>query len=573
MLLPIIRFWRLFIFSLAACLMCVDTGGGLSFHLFAIPFLSLYLLCLLVLIFPWRAQVPLQMMLCILVDAACLIDLYCHEYFGCRISPQIVNVIMQTDSREISDFVSAYLNWSVFSRWRILLLIGLFALQLSSFLWGNRQEISIRFTKGFSFVSACCILALLAVELPAQIRFVRLAISSSNIQEIEGMTFSKYAAGGESPMHRLCLSLSVSVHTKRLLHEMKTTTMAAQVDSCSHLSPHIILLIGETYNKHHSQLYGYPLPTTPCQKRRYEQGELIVFGDVVTPWNITSNVFTCSFSLWHYGDKASMGQYPLFPILFRKAGYQVRFFSNQYLQEGGRRIGTNLSGGFFLGDPALSDSLFDYRNQHPSTFDMGLVRQYVQYRDTVCQPPYTVDILHFIGQHFDYRRRYPKSADHFRQADYSTRRLDSYQRALVAAYDNATRYNDIVIDSVLSIVEKEDAIVVFMADHGEEVFDDLPIRGRVFQEPTARHAHQEFEVPFWVWCSPAYRELHQNMVERIKSSINRPFMTDDLPQMLLYLAGIHSRWSVSENSLISEKYDSLRPRIIYGKVDYDTLCE
>lgn len=553
--------------------MCNDISDGLSFHLLAVPFLTLYLFCLPISLFPQRMQVPLQVLLCMTIDFVCLVDVYCQEGFGCKVTPQIINIILQTDSREISDFFSAYLNWAVFSRWRILLLSVIFMLQALSFFWWPSIKIPFEHVKSARLVSSFCILTLFVVELPAQLRFAKLSFSSESIQEIEGMTFSDYAVGGESPVHRLILSLLVSAHTKQILSEIKAATLSAKIDSCSYLSSHIILLIGETYNKHHSQLYGYGLPTTPSQQERQRRGEMMVFNDVVTPWNITSNVFTCSFSLWHYGDTMAMGYYPLFPILFRKAGYQVRFFSNQYLLEGFQRAGTNLSGGFFLGDPALTDSLFNFRNAKPSLFDMGLVQQYAQYRDSVSTTPYSLDIIHFIGQHFDYQHRYPKSAKYFSWEDYTNRPLNQDQKRLVATYDNATRYNDLVVDSILSMVEKEDAIVVFMADHGEEIYDDLPIRGRVFQVPTERHAHQEFEVPLWIWCSPVYRQKRKEIVERIASSVNRPFMTDDLPQLLLYLAGIHSKWTIPSNCLISEKYDSSRPRIMYGKADYNELCK
>lgn len=408
-------------------------------------------------------------------------------------------------------------------------------------------------------------------ELPSQVRFLKLLLSSDTIQEIEGMTFQDYDKGAATPMHRLTLSLSVTSHTGGLLKRIRQATFGAQIDSCTYKSPHIVLVIGETYNKHHSQLYGYPLQTTPYQAERNEAGELFVFKDVVTPWNITSNVFTSAFSLWHYGDTESIEHYPLFPILFRRAGYHVRFFSNQYIQDGLRRVGTNLSGGFFLGDEVLSDSLFNYRNENPSTFDMGIVRQFREYVDSVGDIPYTLDILHLIGQHFNYKNRYPQSVEYFQTTDYENRHLPHAQLELIAAYDNATRYNDIVIDSILTHFEHEEAIVIYVADHGEEIFDDLPVRGRLFQEPSKRQASQEFEVPFWIWCSPSYRLSHKRIVEELSLSVNQPFMTDDLPQLLLYLAGICSRWTYFCNCPISKEYNSSRTRLIYGKVDYDKL--
>lgn len=42
-------------------------------------------------------------------------------------------------------------------------------------------------------------------------------------------------------------------------------------DTCLYTSPDIILIIGESYNKRHASLYGYPLETTPRLRRRMEK--------------------------------------------------------------------------------------------------------------------------------------------------------------------------------------------------------------------------------------------------------------------------------------------------------------
>ena len=41
---------------------------------------------------------------------------------------------------------------------------------------------------------------------------------------------------------------------ERLLHALET----ADTEGCSFRSPCIVLIIGESFNKHHSELYGYP---------------------------------------------------------------------------------------------------------------------------------------------------------------------------------------------------------------------------------------------------------------------------------------------------------------------------
>lgn len=94
--------------------------------------------------------------------------------------------------------------------------------------------------------------------------------------------------------------------------------------------------------------------------------------------------------------------------------------------------------------------------------------------------------------------------------------------------------------------------------------------GRLFQTPTWQQAHNEFEVPMWIWCSAKYQAQHPDVVESIKRALHRPFLTDDLPQLLFSLAGIHCQWTDDERNILSDKYKT-KQRIIAGEVDYDAL--
>ena len=67
----------------------------------------------------------------------------------------------------------------------------------------------------------------------------------------------------------------------------------------------------------------------------------------------------------------------------------------------------------------------------------------------------------------------------------------------MAHYDNATRWNDEVINRILRNFANEDAVVVYFSDHGEEVYDgSLPLYGRIHDEqPSAEVIRHEYEIP------------------------------------------------------------------------------
>ena len=48
-------------------------------------------------------------------------------------------------------------------------------------------------------------------------------------------------------------------------------------------------------------------------------------------------------------------------------------------------------------------------------------------------------------------------------------------------------------------------------------------------------------------------------------------MTDDLPHLMLYLAGIISRDYKDNRCIISNNFDITRKRLVSGKIDYDSI--
>jgi heptose-I-phosphate ethanolaminephosphotransferase len=91
----------------------------------------------------------------------------------------------------------------------------------------------------------------------------------------------------------------------------------------------LIVVIGESYNKYHSSLYGYSLDTTPNMVEARDDSCLYVFNNVLTPWNMTSNAIKNIFSLNSIANNESWTDYTLFPSLFKAAGYSVYFWDNQ----------------------------------------------------------------------------------------------------------------------------------------------------------------------------------------------------------------------------------------------------
>ena len=76
-------------------------------------------------------------------------------------------------------------------------------------------------------------------------------------------------------------------------------------------------------------MYGYPLPTTPRLSQEEAAGRLYPFTDVVSPANFTVKAMHLLFSFASQDRQTAWCDTPLFPALFRRAGYDTLMFDNQ----------------------------------------------------------------------------------------------------------------------------------------------------------------------------------------------------------------------------------------------------
>lgn len=547
-------------------------------------FLDLYIICIILTLFPLKIRRWIRAFLYIIAYCTSLTDLFCWVKFQSTLNPSMLLLVGETDEREASEFFSSYFTSDlIFSSVGLLLLVMLIHI-LTTFLKKVKlpPAISYKVTVAKQIINhshhilggVCLVFLVWAIESSAHNKKEMVQMFSlDTIGSVEHELTTSDCAQFYLPVYRLAFSIFSNELASQQVDRLIEAKDKMSVDSCSFKSPNIVLIIGESYGKLHSQQYGYFMPTTPRQIKREKSGLLVPFSDVVAPWNLTSFVFKNVFSLHVVGEKGEWCDYPLFPSLFRKAGYHVTFITNQFLPKAKQAV-YDFSGGFFLNHPELSEAMFDSRNQQLYRFDRGLLDDYDKN-----QQQYNTDhnliIFHLLGQHVKYNQRFPSDRRHFKAEDYEKKRadLDGKQRNVLADYDNAVLYNDSIVDAIISRFEDKEAIIIYMPDHGEECYEGN--RGFICRNHSAAIdydlAHYEFEIPFWIFCSYKYAAKHPDIYKEIIGAKNRRFMTDALPHMLLYLAGIHTKDYHAEYNILSPQYNEMRPRILKNTTDYDKL--
>ena len=557
-------------------------------------FFDLYIVCALLMIFPQKIRIWVKALLYILFYGVAIVDMYCYVRFESTLTPTMLMLVGETNSREASEFFTSYLSLDILYSpvgYILILILGHIVWTILRSLFrpkkndmGRRRILLPMLNPAVGHVvntAVRCLLGIVVVclmvegwqECQINKEAIHKLMTRQNIGEVEHQLTQKPKPELYLPVYRLVFSLYANSLASNQLETLVVVKNDIQVDSCTYRVPNIVLIIGESYNKHHSQLYGYDMPTTPRQLALQQEGSLVAFSDVVAPWNLTSYVFKNVLSLHAVGDKGEWCDYPLFPEVFRKAGYHVTFITNQFLPEANEAV-YDFSGGFFLNNPELSKAQFDTRNEKLYQFDEGVLEEYdsLKQQDT----EHNLVILHLMGSHTMYKERYPqKTRKHLLAPMYNRPDLKHKQKLILADYDNSLLYNDSIVAEVTERFKDKDAIVIYMPDHAEEIFNGSPyMYGRMHSANIDyRLAREEFEIPFWIWGSPQYRENHPYGWKAIQAAKDRPLMTDRLAHLLLYLGGIYTKEYREDLNVISPQYDEKRPRILKGVTDYNELVK
>lgn len=505
----------------------------------------------------------------------------CH-FFGTLLTPSILQLVLDTNGGETKEFFGAYCN----NKYFVFLIIG-WILFLGAFFVCSKWFVKILdYSKAklensklscYNNIIKVCIISTLYIIVvfcgfsckdarPLQYKYL-----TANFEEEKELiqSGSRFVLNNYRPLYRFAYSLHWNLIINQCSKDALMSIKSCDIYSCNYSSPTLVLIIGESLARKHSSLYGYDKETSPYQKNMEKQGKLTLFSNIVTPYNITADIIPYIFSLNNIDDNRYWSSSIFFPYIFKNAGYVVTFLSNQFTKIQDRDV-FDFSGGGFLNINSISNSLFTYRNSNKHKYDEGLLSDYDSIRNTIDHSKYNLVIFHLMGQHVMYSERYPKQWAKFTVKDYEDLNLDAKAKQIIADYDNAMLYNDHVVNQIVSRFVDKESVILYLPDHGETVYDGTNVFGRSHNIANNRLIwDNEFHISFWIWTSDKYMEKHPDIIERIKASKDCPYMSDDISQTLLDLAGINCTGFDSTRSILSIDKSKSRRRLIQGKYDYD----
>ena len=488
--------------------------------------------------------------------------------FGMNISPNVITLFVETNARESKEFLESMLDKP--QLWQVPLCVaGMIVLNI--IIEKNRLRVN-QWCKGpkTTKVLRGIAIILLVGGVIFSYNYVKLFLCDE-MNEVD--EWRSHMRNPDDLVTKVVVSFyDMSIAEKEM---SRVITLAEQVEalpqSASNDSLNVIVVIGESYIREHAALYGYPLQTTPFLSHEQQEGRLFVFTDMVSPYNQTTrvirNLLSCN-SLGHHEDWSSA---PPFTAIYKKNGYHVTMYDNQKNFDMGFVFAYSLN--TYLYHPQIMKACYHETNDSTFEFDGQMVDDY-QKRQTPSAK--RLVLFHLLGQHVGFEYRYPKNFAYFNEDSLSFRKepwLTKDMREDIIHYDNATRYNDHVLQQIIGLYDQQNTIVVYLSDHGEEVYDYRENSGRddwgMGSDPR-QVLRWQYMVPFVVWCSDKYAATHPDIIKQLQNATSRPAMLDNVCQLLFHLSDLKTPYYNKTRDVLSSDYVCPK-RILNESIDCDSL--
>jgi heptose-I-phosphate ethanolaminephosphotransferase len=472
-----------------------------------------------------------------------LTDVVYYLIFAYRINFSSFQTILNTDTEEVKGFIKLYITTG-----RILMVL-VFIVSVVWIILKRSWFIHLFSTRSF-FV------ATLLITLFGIIDFGQLAHTFGN--GTRNVRYWDIVIGEYNDYKQF---------KKKLKEEKEVLSLSKEYNSFykkDTLAKTLVLVISESLSKHHMSLYGYSRPTTPNLDTNKS---IIKFNDCVTLAPLTIEAVPGLFFNGYLSKQINL------IALLNKLGYETHWISNQ--SGWGKRDGTIVLLSQICETATFLDALADDDKSNLAIhYDEELLTHFDKLLAAPSQKSRLI-VLHLMGCHYDYEKRYPSGRTHFTSVPPAKMAVNTKKtQSIVNLYDNAVHYHDSVVNEINKIYSKhtrnKNAVLFFLSDHGEELYEHRDYAGHGSEQD-----REVAEIPSFAIVSNDFRKNYPTLEKMMRNRSNTPYSTSNNFYTVLHLLNIHSRkheTKILTNAFFSPSYDSTAKRIV-GNYEYSQMVQ
>ena len=302
----------------------------------------------------------------------------------------------------------------------------------------------------------------------------------------------------------------------------------------------VVLIIGESFARNHSSVYGYDKLTNPCLMSLKSDSLLFSFDSISSPASTTAKSLRDMLSTYNISSQKNdrkWYEYTTLIEIMKECGYDSYWFGNQ-----ARANRWNVTSRLYA--QACDHQWFLQREGTDDVgdhiYDIVLVDSSYKYVNQLRNQNHHLFIYHMMGSHFDFSKRYPREYAKFSENDYPTNPKN--HRVILSSYDNSIFYNDYIVKRIIDLFKDSESIVIYLPDHGQVMYrnrkdPDFYAHGR---EKDPIDYALGVEIPFFMYTSPLFQQKHPITIDRIKYRQDNPkrWNSENLPYLIMDLIGI-----------------------------------
>ena len=542
------RAFLFFWFFSGVCHAMLLVSGATGYLPFRQGFLFSLLWLVPLLLFPKNTR-ALSACIGIVLWAASLINLGYFIIYGQEFSQSVLFIVLESNPAEASEYVGQYFVW-----WMIPALLIYTA--VSWWLWRQIRPLSMT-ENGRRLVLVLVAFALIFPPVFKVTRkgFSQEALIESTVNRMEPAVPWKFIIGAARYKNQLA-------EMQRLISQYKKIPPIGNLkDLYAGEARTLVLVIGESTTSQHMSLYGYTRPTSPKLEEKREQLTIFKQAYASRPYTIEALQQVLTFA-----DQENPDLYLTKPSLMgimKQSGYKTYWITNQQTLTKRNTMLTSFS-------EQMDERIYlnQSSSQNSYEFDEDVLAPFKSMLNDSAERRFIV--IHLLGTHMRYKFRYPAEYNVFKdKKNLSDWVSTDKQLSLINEYDNAVRYNDHVVSTIIDTLAARGGkmMMTYFSDHGEDVFDTPPhdFIGRNEAAPTK----PMYAIPLVIWQSDAWKAAEGRPLDINR---NHPYQISHLIHTWADLAGLRFDGFDPSKSLINPALKE-RPILVGNPENPDGLVD
>ena len=475
-----------------------------------------------------------------------LIDTAYYAIFSFNFSISAFETFLGTNSSETVEFLKQYFSFKV-------LTISIIYITIFIFIIKYRHELVRYFQKP-------AIIAILTIY--SIFNFIQaIALKKEGRTYFDNLKYTDIIVKGHTQYKN---NLEIILNNKNNLRCKEDTLKSVLSRNISSEKELVVLILSESTSKSHMSSYGYNRKTTPNLDTI---SDLIKFNDVTAPASLTTDAIPKILI-----SESNSGKHLSVPQLFNSIGFSTHWLSNQASWGNIENLIAAIASMF--NKRTYTEKFMDLNtSDNGRHYDEQLLPHLQTYLDTSNATKKFL-VIHLIGSHFDYNKRYPPKFSVFK----GNTTTSKYQNAneQINFYDNSIYYQDSVVGEIYRKVKQYSnnknyaTVLYYFPDHAEELFEEKNFNGHTY--PPSRYTA---EIPFFLWWSPTYEKNNTAICNNVKLNKDKKVTTKDFTHSLFSVLSITDRSNQfydSTKSISSSYYKSNENRMVY-EFKYEDLVK